>query len=82
MIINLQNSNEPGSHWIALKIVNNTIFVFDSFGAGYLPIRIFKVHKDYKIITNIYRIQDISSNLCGLFVYCLFYMIFKVKTIL
>ena len=34
MIINLQDSNQPGSHWIALKRVNNTIFVFDSFGVG------------------------------------------------
>ena len=34
MIINLNNSYEPGSHWIALKRVNNTIFVFDSFGIG------------------------------------------------
>ena len=78
MIINLQNSNEPGSHWIALKIVNNTIFVFDSFGVGYLPIRIFKVYKDYKIITNIYRIQDISSNLCGLF--CVLFILYDIKS--
>ena len=35
MIIYLHNSNEPGSHWIALKRVNKTIFVFDSFGIGY-----------------------------------------------
>ena len=55
------------SHWIALKRVNNTIFVFDSFGIGYLPIGIFKVFKNFKIITNIYRIQDIKSNLCGMF---------------
>ena len=82
MIINLQDSNQPGSHWIALKGVNNTIFVFDSFGIGYKPMDIFKIYKNYKIITNIYRIQDISSNLCGMFVYCLFYMILKVKIIL
>ena len=82
MIINLQDSNQPGSHWIALKIVNNTIFVFDSFGIGYIPIDIFKIYKNYKIITNIYRIQDISSNLWERFVFCLFYMILKVKIIL
>ena len=53
IIMNLQNSYESGSHWIALKRVNNTIFVFDSFGIGYLPIGIFKVFKNLKIITNI-----------------------------
>ena len=63
IIMNLQNSNQPGSHWIALKRVNNIIYVFDSFGIGYIPIDIFKVFKNFIIITNIYRIQDISSNL-------------------
>ena len=48
MIINLNNSNEQGSHWIALKRVNKTIFVFDSFGIGYLPIGIFKIYKPLK----------------------------------
>ena len=61
MIINLQDSNQPGSHWIALERVNNTIFVFDSFGIGYIPVGIFKVYKNYKIITNIYR--SISINI-------------------
>ena len=74
MIINLQDSNQLGSHWIALKRVNNTIFVFDSFGIGYIPVGIFKIYKNYKIITNIYRIQDISSNLCGMFL-CFVYFI-------
>ena len=48
MIINLQDSNQPGSHWIALKRVKNTIFPFDSFGVGYIPIGIFKVLKTIK----------------------------------
>ena len=77
MIINLNNSNEPGSHWIALKRVKNTIFVFDSFGIGYLPMTIFKVHKNFKIITNIYQIQHISSNLCGMF--CVLFILFDIK---
>ena len=37
MIMSLQDSNQPGSHWIALKRVNNTIFAFDSFGMGIYP---------------------------------------------
>ena len=50
-----------------MKRVNNAIYVFDSFGIGYLPICIFKVFKNFKIVTNIYKIQDITSNLCGMF---------------
>ena len=78
MIINLQDSNQPGYHWIALKRVKNTIFLFDSFGVGYIPIGIFKVYKNYKIITNIYRIQDFSSNLCGMF--CVLFILYDIKS--
>ena len=75
--MNLNNSNKPGNHWIALKRFSNTIYLFDSFGIGYLPISIFKVFKNSKIITNIYRIQDISSNLCGMF--CVLFISYDIK---
>ena len=78
VIINLQNSYELGSHWIALKTFNNEIYVFDSFGIGYLPIIIFKMFKSFKIITNIYRIQDITSSLCGMF--CVLFILYNVKS--
>ena len=77
IIITLNYSKEPGSHWISLKRVSNTIFVFDSFGIGYLAINIFKVFKNFKITTNIYRIQDITSNLCGMF--CVLFILFEIK---
>ena len=67
LIFNLQNSNEPGSHWVSLSRKDNNIFIFDSFGVGYIPTNLYKIIKNYNIITNIYRIQDINSNLCGLF---------------
>ena len=67
LIYNLQNSNEKGSHWCSITRKNNTIFVFDSFGIGEIPLEIYKIYKKFRIITNIYRIQDIASILCGLF---------------
>ena len=78
IIINLQNLNKPGSHWIALKRVRNTIFIFDSFGIEYLPMAIFKVFKNFKLITNIYRIQHITSNLCGMF--CVLFISYDIKS--
>ena len=78
MIINLQDSNQPGSHWISLKRVKNIIFIFDSFGISYIPMTIFNVYKNFKIITNIYRIQDISSNLCGLF--CVLFISYDIES--
>ena len=37
IIFNLQNSNQPGSHWIALSSKNKSIFIFDSFGIRHIP---------------------------------------------
>ena len=76
LIFNLHNSNQSGSHWIALSRTNKNIFIFDSFGIGHIPKNIYNIYKDFNIITNIYRIQDINSNLCGLF--CILFCLYKV----
>ena len=67
LIFNLQNTNQPGSHWIGLSKKDNSIFIFGSFGIGHIPKNIYEIYKDFNNITNIYRIQHINSNLCGLF---------------
>ena len=74
LTFNLQNSNQPGSHWIALSRKNNDIFIFDSFGIGHIPKNIYEIYKYFNIIINIYRVQHINSNLCGLFciLFCLY----------
>ena len=77
LIFNLQNSNEKGSHWCSLSRKNNNIFIFDSFGIGYIPKNIYEIFKNFNIITNIYRIQHINSNLCGLF--CVLFCLYKVN---
>ena len=39
-----------------------------------MPKNIYKIYRNYNIITNIYRIQDINNNLCGLYsvLFCLY----------
>ena len=54
LISNLQNSNESGSHWVNLFRKNNNIFIFDSFGIGDIPNKLYKIYKNYNIITNKY----------------------------
>ena len=68
-IVNLANSFDKGTHWIAMKFINNKLFYFDSYGIEFIP-DIIKKQYD-KIIINIYRIQSINSNECGKF-YLLF----------
>ena len=74
LIYNLQNSSKSGSHWCSITRRNNTIYVFDSFGIGEIISEIYKIHKNYNIITKVYGLQDINSNLCGLFsvLFCLY----------
>ena len=33
-IINLENSNRNGSHWVSYKRIGNKIFYFDSYGVA------------------------------------------------
>ena len=54
IIFNLQNSDQKGSHWVALSRKNNDILIFDSFGIGDIPNKLYKIHKNYNIITNIF----------------------------
>ena len=78
LIFNLQNSNQTGSHWIALSRKDNNIFVFHSFGIGHIPKNIYDIYKNFNITTNIYRIQHINSNLCGLF--CILFCLYNVNS--
>ena len=61
-IINLANSYDKGTHWIAMKFINNKLFYFDSYRISFIPDSIKKQYPNSKIIANIYRIQSNSSN--------------------
>ena len=64
-IVNLADSFNKGTHWIAMKFINNKLFYFNSYGIKFIPDIIKKQYK--KIIVNIYRIQSNNSNECGKF---------------
>ena len=66
-IINLQNSDRNGSHWVGYCKRNDKIFYFDSYGVAYIPDIIKNQYPKHKFICNIYRIQSMDSNQCGRF---------------
>ena len=36
-IINLQNTDKMGSHWVSYKKIGNKIFYFDSYAVSFIP---------------------------------------------
>ena len=66
-VINLDESSDIGTHWVALYVQNNGVTYFDSFGVEQIPkeIRTFISNKNIK--TNIFRMQAYDSIMCGYF---------------
>ena len=57
-VINLDDKNSKGIHWILLFIVRNLAVYFDPFGIEYIPQRLLSKIKDKSITNNIFRVQD------------------------
>ena len=72
-IINLDNTEGPGTHSVAMKISKDHINYFDSFGMQppqELVNLCYTFNKLYKYESN--QFQDLSSVLCGYF--CLYFL--------
>ena len=82
-VINLDEYENTGTHWIALFIKTNEVIYFDSFGIEHIPKEINKfIGSNKKIKANIFRIQAYDSIMCGYFcIECINYML-KGKTLL
>ena len=76
-IVNLAYSNDKGSHWVRMKLVDKKLFYSDSYGIPFVPDIIKKRYPNSEIITNIYRIQSNSSNECGKF--CIMFVQSNIK---
>ena len=66
-VINLDEYSDIGTHWIALYVNNKTVTYFDSFGIEHIPKEVKKFIGKRNIISNIYRIQNYDSIMCGYF---------------
>ena len=70
-IINLDEYANVGTHWIALFCKKNKIVYLDSFGVEYIPNKIKEFTEEFSgnknIKTNIFRIQEDNSIMCGYF---------------
>lgn len=82
IIINFENYNRSGSHWVAMynDTKNKTVYYNDSYGerpTGYIENIINK--KGYSFYFNNTQFQAIESQLCGFFSIYFLYMMQKNK---
>ena len=70
-MINLDEYANVGTQWIVLFCKINEIIYFNSFGVEYIPNEIKEFIKEFpgnkNIKTNIFRVQEDSSIMCGYF---------------
>ena len=83
LVVNVDSSNLPGSHWLAIGIFEKRIEIFDPLGFKFfnwsrIPCTLLKLlhrlsqHRDILIAK---RIQSDHSVLCAF--YCIYYCIFR-----
>lgn len=70
-IINLDNSYNTGTHWVALYIDDMNACYFDPFGEE-CPLSVYKFCKGKTLITSNYVIQNLNQQVCGY--YCLAFL--------
>ncbi|HBK84198.1 MAG TPA: hypothetical protein DDZ41_11510 [Flavobacterium sp.] len=83
LIVNLDKSNRPGSHWVAIHFpVKGVPEYFDSFGMEPYHkefFKLFKLNKFRSVLYNKTQLQDFLSDVCGQ--YCCVYLLNKAKNI-
>ena len=81
-VVNLDEYENTGTHWIALFVKTNEVIYLDSFGIEHIPKEINKFIGNKEIIANIFRIQEYDSIMCGYFYIEFINYMLKGKTLL
>ena len=63
-VINLNDKNSKGTHWVSLFTDRNLDVYFDFFGIDYIPQEVLNKDKNKSTTHNIFRIQDNESIMC------------------
>ena len=64
-VINLDHSKNTATHWIVIFMKNNEVIYFDCSAVEYIPKEIKDIIGSKSIKSNIFRIQDNKSIMCG-----------------
>ena len=66
-VINLDEYENTGTHWVSLSVKTNEVIYFDSFGVEHIPKEINKFIDNKKIKASIFRAQAFDSIMCRYF---------------
>ena len=66
-IINLDEYESIGNHWIVLYVNDNNVSYSNSFGVEHILTEIKKFIENKNVISNIYRVQAYDSRIFGCF---------------
>ena len=80
-VINSDEYEHTGTHWVSLFVKANKVIYFDSFGIEHIPKEINKFINN-NIESNIFRIQAYDSTMCGYFCIEFINYMLKGKTLL
>ena len=80
-LVNIDSSNEPGSHWIVLALFEDSIEVFDPLGFKFynwqsVPCNLLTFIHSEANLKKLYispQLQPLSSNLCAY--YCMYFVV-------
>ena len=76
-IINLDEFENTGTHWVSLFVKTNEVIYFDSFGVEHIPKEINKFIGNKNIKSNLFRLQAYDSIMCGY--YCVEFINYMLK---
>ena len=75
--VNIDNGYQGGTHWVCFIVKDKKSYYFDSFGGA--PDKFLLNQLPKPITHHNYKIQDISSKLCGSYCLNFFYLIERMK---
>ena len=81
-ILNLDEYESIGTHWIPLYVNDNNVTYFDSSGIEHIPKEIKKFIGNKNVVINIYRMQAYDSIICGYFCIGFIHFMLKRKSLL
>ena len=81
-VIDLDEDADVSTHWIILHVKNIEIIYFDSFGAEHVLKEIKTSIRHKNIKTNVFRIQENNSIMCGYFCIGFIDFMFASKTLI